>query len=66
MDLLAAIVPGRTYILFVRGARHQGTVLRKNDRLVEMSCDGQLLRIDARAIWAVLEPSKAGRRGAVA
>ncbi|HAN30381.1 MAG TPA: hypothetical protein DCQ06_02175 [Myxococcales bacterium] len=65
MDLLAAIVPGRTYILFVRGARHQGTVLRKNDRLIEMSCDGQLLRLDARSIWAVLEPS-ASSRGAVA
>ncbi len=62
MDLLAAIQPGRTYVLFLRGARHRGIVLRKSPRIIEMSCEGQLLRIDARAVWAVLEPKDEDRR----
>ena len=63
VDLLKAIVPGRTYILCVGQATYEGKIIRKSDRTVEMSCDGDLIRLDARQVTVVLEPA---RRRAVA
>ncbi|MCO4761383.1 MAG: hypothetical protein KC502_07755 [Myxococcales bacterium] len=56
MELLTAIVPGRTYILCLRDGSYEGKIIRKSDRIIEVVCDGKLLRLDARQLRAVLEP----------
>jgi len=61
VDLSTVIVPGRTYILCVREVLYEGQVLRKSDRMIEMSCGGKLIRLDAREVQVVLEPSARGR-----
>ncbi len=64
MDLLTIIVPGRTYILCVGDTTYDGKVLRKSDRIIEMSCDGRLVRLDAREVSVVLEPANPRRSAA--
>ena len=64
MDLLTIIVPGRSYILCVRNDTYDGKVLRKSDRIIEMSCDGRLVRLDAREVSVVLERANPGRSAA--
>ena len=65
MDLSKAIVLGRSYILCAGGRTYEGKIIRKSARVIEMSCAGELVRIDVRQVTAVLEPTGT-RRSAVA
>ena len=56
MNLPKVMEFGRMYVVFARGRQFRGRVLRVERGYVDLACGGEVKRLGAREVKAVLEP----------